>query len=113
MRCEAPVHQLGKVRSLGQYRLVARIMGVLMKVTVNIDCTPEEARTFMGLPDVQPLQQTMMAEVEKRMMAEMERFSPEGLMQAWFTAVPQGADMVRSMFGGLFGGAQGSDDKSK
>jgi hypothetical protein len=84
-----------------------------MKVTVNIDCTPEEARTFMGLPDVQPLQQAMMAEVEKRMMAEMERFSPESLMQAWFTAVPQGADMMRSMFGGLFGGGQGGDDKPK
>ncbi len=84
-----------------------------MKVTVNVDCTPEEARAFMGLPDVQPLQQTMMAEVEKRMMAEMERFSPEGLMQSWFTAVPQGADMVRSMMGGLFGGSQTSDDKTK
>ena len=23
-----------------------------MKVHVEIDCTPEEARTFMGLPDV-------------------------------------------------------------
>lgn len=84
-----------------------------MKVTINIDCTPEEARTFMGLPDVQPLQQTMMAEVEKRMMAEMERFSPEGLMQSWFTAVPQGADMMRSMMGGLFGAAAGNGDQAK
>ena len=23
-----------------------------MKVNIEIDCTPEEARTFMGLPDV-------------------------------------------------------------
>ena len=23
-----------------------------MKVTINLECTPEEARTFMGLPDV-------------------------------------------------------------
>lgn len=26
-----------------------------MKVTVNVDCTPEEARTFLGLPDVSPI----------------------------------------------------------
>lgn len=84
-----------------------------MKVTINIDCTPEEARTFMGLPDVQPLQQTMMAEVERRMMAEMERFSPETLMKSWFTAMPQGADMVQNMFSGLFGAARGDGDKSK
>ncbi len=27
-----------------------------MKVTIEIDCTPIEARQFMGLPDVQPMQ---------------------------------------------------------
>lgn len=26
-----------------------------MKVTVNVDCTPEEARTFLGLPDLAPI----------------------------------------------------------
>ncbi|MEQ8410389.1 MAG: DUF6489 family protein [Erythrobacter sp.] len=25
-----------------------------MKINIEIDCTPEEARTFMGLPDVTP-----------------------------------------------------------
>jgi len=75
-----------------------------VKVTVNIDCTPEEARTFMGLPDVQPMQKAMLAEMEKRMMAEMERFSPEGLMKTWFSAGNQGADMVRDVIGGIFSG---------
>ncbi len=26
-----------------------------MNVTVNVDCTPQEARTFLGLPDVSPI----------------------------------------------------------
>jgi hypothetical protein len=26
-----------------------------MKVTVDVDCTPAEARTFLGLPDVTPI----------------------------------------------------------
>lgn len=26
-----------------------------MKFTVNVDCTPEEARAFMGLPDMKPV----------------------------------------------------------
>jgi len=26
-----------------------------MKVTVNVNCTPEEARTFLGLPDLAPI----------------------------------------------------------
>ena len=73
-----------------------------MKVTIEIDCTPLEARVFMGLPDVQPMQAAVLAEIEKRLMAEAENFSPEGLMHAWFSAMPQGADQVRDMLGGVF-----------
>ena len=38
-----------------------------MKVNIEIDCTPLEARQFMGLPDVQPMQNAM-----------MEKLQPEG-----------------------------------
>jgi Family of unknown function (DUF6489) len=31
-----------------------------MKVTVEVDCTPEEGRRFLGLPDVVPMQQAAM-----------------------------------------------------
>jgi len=51
-----------------------------MKVTVEIDSTPLELRQFLGFPDVQPMQQAVLAELEKRMMAQVEKFSPEGLI---------------------------------
>ena len=54
-----------------------------MKITVDVDCTPLEARQFMGLPDVEPMQKAAMAQIEKRMMAELDRFSPEALFKAW------------------------------
>ncbi len=38
-----------------------------MKVTIDIDCTPQEARAFMGLPDVAPLNDHIVAEMQKRM----------------------------------------------
>ena len=53
-----------------------------MKVTIKIDCTPLKARQFFGLPDVQPMQAALLAQMEKRLMAEAEKFTPEGLMQA-------------------------------
>ena len=84
-----------------------------MNVTINIDCTPQEARAFMGLPDVQPIQQTLLAEMAKRMMAEMDRFSPEGMMKMWFTALPQGADTLRDFIGGFMPGGRNADDKKK
>ena len=35
-----------------------------MKITVDVDCTPEEARRFLGLPDVAPMQEAMMAQMQ-------------------------------------------------
>jgi hypothetical protein len=70
-----------------------------MKVTVEIDCTPLEARQFFGLPDVQPMQQAIMAEMEKNIMKEAQRYTPDALMQSWFASIPQSADWFRDMFG--------------
>jgi hypothetical protein len=66
-----------------------------MKITVDIDCTPAEARQFMGLPDLEPLQKAAMAEIEKRMMAEFERYSPEALIKTWLT--PLNADWLQDL----------------
>jgi hypothetical protein len=38
-----------------------------MKFTVNVECSPEEARRFMGLPDVTPINEALVAEMGKRM----------------------------------------------
>ena len=57
-----------------------------MKVTVNVECTPEEARTFMGLPDVQPMQEALMSELQQRLSANLQALSPENMMQAWLPA---------------------------
>jgi hypothetical protein len=54
-----------------------------MKVTINVECPPEEARAFFGLPDVKPLQEAMMAEMQKRMEAGMSSMDMESLMKTW------------------------------
>ena len=42
-----------------------------MKVNVKINCTPEEARAFFGLPDLRPMQQRLMGEIEERLRARL------------------------------------------
>jgi hypothetical protein len=89
-----------------------------MKVTVEIDCTPAEARQFLGLPDVEPLQAAVMKEVERRTLAEMERFSPDGLLKSWLSVLPQNAERMQEMFTGLFArglgpGTTEGDDKPR
>ena len=54
-----------------------------MKVHVDIEMTPEEARATMGLPDIAPMQQKMMEEMESRMKAAFDTGDPEAMMRAW------------------------------
>jgi hypothetical protein len=72
-----------------------------MKVTIDIDCTPLEARQFFGLPDVEPMQRAVLAEMEKRTLAEMEKFSPDNLMQTWFSTGQQGADLFSKLIASM------------
>ena len=69
-----------------------------MKVNVEIDCTPLEARQFFGLPDVQPMQTAVMDKLQQQMMANIEKISPESLMQSWFTFDPKLAERFQDMF---------------
>ncbi len=87
-----------------------------MKIKFDIDCTPEEARAFLGLPDVGPMQETMMAKVQERLMASLSAMEPEALLKAWLPAGVQGLDQMQKAFWTQFAAAghQGppKDDKS-
>jgi len=54
-----------------------------MKMTIEVDCTPEEARRFMGLPDVSALNEALVKEMQSRMTANMTALSPDELMKNW------------------------------
>ena len=69
-----------------------------MKVNVEIDCTPQEARIFFGLPDVQPMQTAVMDKLQQQMTANLDKVSPEALIQSWFTFDPKLAERFGEMF---------------
>lgn len=73
-----------------------------MKVTVEIDCTPDEARQFFGLPDVKPMQAAIMAKVELQMTDAVDRFSPDALLRTWLSLVPPGAEGFRDIMERFF-----------
>ena len=68
-----------------------------MKVNVTIVCTPEEARDFMGLPDLKPMQERMMAEIETRLRTGVESMNPESLIKTWLPASMQGIEQVQQI----------------
>ncbi len=81
-----------------------------MKVNIEIDCTPEEARVFMGLPDLKPMQEAVMARLEQQMLDGLSAVSPDSLLKTWLGMMPMGSEPMREAFMGLmktgFGGTK-------
>jgi Family of unknown function (DUF6489) len=69
-----------------------------MKITIDIDCTPEEARAFLGLPDVAPLQAEVMKELQERMMKTLAGMDAEKLMKTWLAGGTQTFEQMRAFW---------------
>lgn len=65
---------------------------------MNVECTPEEARIFMGLPDVQPMQQALMQEIQDQMSSNLRLMNPETVMKSWLPTGFQNADQLQKLF---------------
>jgi len=66
-----------------------------MKVRVEMDLTPDEARRMMGLPDLTAMQGRLVEEFERRMMTAMEKSTPEEVMKQWFALGSQGFEQFQ------------------
>ena len=79
-----------------------------MKFHIEIDCTPHEARTFLGLPNLEPLQEAMVQRMQERMDETMSMMDPEALMRTWFTGGPAMEAFQRMVQAGMGAPAQSS-----
>jgi len=79
-----------------------------MKISLDIDCTPEELRGFFGLPEVKPMQQALLKEVEARMRANVQALDPETLLKTWLPAGLKGFEQLQEMFFNQMSGRPGT-----
>ena len=87
-----------------------------MKITIEIDCTPEEARSFMGLPDVSAANNVYV----ENLTAAMRGVSDPGQLQQYASALAPMGQVGLKLFqnfveGGMkmaAGGAGGSSKKT-
>ena len=82
-----------------------------MKVKVDIDCTPDEARAFLGLPDVKPLQDALLPDVVERLRATLKAMDPEAMLRNWLPATLKGFEQLQQMFFANMAGAGGNKKK--
>ncbi|MFL0355173.1 DUF6489 family protein [Erythrobacter sp. GH1-10] len=84
-----------------------------MKINIEIDCTPEEARNFMGLPDVSEANSIYVDNIAKA----MKGVSNPAQMQEFAQALAPMGQMGLKMFqnfveGGMRAGSTGKSGKS-
>lgn len=76
-----------------------------MKMTIDIECTPVEARTFLGLPDISGLNQHLVDQMRQRMDENMAALQPEELMKTWLAFGGQAQEHFRKLMTAAAGGA--------
>jgi len=78
-----------------------------MKVTVEIDCSPAEARAFFGLPDVTGLNDHLVGEMTKRVDANINMLQPEELLKNWMSFGGQAQEHFMRLMTAATSGGQG------
>ena len=76
-----------------------------MKFTANVDCTPEEARAFFGLPDVSEVNKVIMDGIKKRTEENLDSFTDptkfyEQMMKSGFGNMEAMQKMFAAMMAG-------------
>ena len=77
-----------------------------MKMTIEVDCTPEEARRFLGLPDVSGLNDHLVSEMSKRIDANIAMLNPEDFMKNWMNFGAGAQEQFRKMMEQGLGGTK-------
>ncbi|URW75279.1 DUF6489 family protein [Sphingomonas donggukensis] len=71
-----------------------------MKINVEVDCTPEEARRAVGLPDLTPLHDKYVSMMMETMQGGVPPEMLETMMRSWAPMGEAGMAMWRKLFEG-------------
>lgn len=69
-----------------------------MKINVEFDCTPEEARRVVGLPDLTPLHDKYIATMSNAMDGKVAPEMLEQMMKSWGSMGDASFSMFRKLF---------------
>jgi Family of unknown function (DUF6489) len=79
-----------------------------MLMRIEVECSPIEARQFMGLPDVTSLNEHIVEELKKRMDSNMAMMAPDALMKTW---MQMGLQTQEAFMGMMTAGTRGAAGK--
>lgn len=76
-----------------------------MKMKVEVECTPAEARAFLGLPDVTSLNERLVDEMKQRVDQNIAMLQPEELMKSWMAFGGQATEQFRKLMSAAAAGS--------
>lgn len=74
-----------------------------MKINVEVDCTPEEARRFMGLPDLTPVHDAYVSQLVETVKNGVSTDAMETMMKSWGPMSDAGFKMWQQVIEGMTG----------
>lgn len=69
-----------------------------MNIKLDIDATPQELRTFFGLPDLEPFHREMIDHMRDKMLSGVDGYDPLTLMNAFLPQGMQGIEAMQKLF---------------
>jgi hypothetical protein len=81
-----------------------------MKIQIEVDCTPEEARAFLGLPDLRVLQRRVLDELERKTVEALAQSDPKALLDQWVPLGKKGMEQWQSLLGEMLRRAAGTPE---
>ena len=90
-----------------------------MKVTIDIDCTPQEARAFLGLPNVEPMQDHLIQQLQNQLSKYLAGTDAEAMLKTWLPESIKGFNQLQEQFwrqfmmSGMGAGGSKPDDNKK
>lgn len=83
-----------------------------MRLTIDIDCTPEEARAFFGMPNVAPLNDMVVTEMTRRAKDNLDTLAdPERFMAQMMSMGGKGLEQFQSLMGAAMAAGMGTGKK--
>jgi hypothetical protein len=80
-----------------------------MKLTINVDCTPAEARAFFGLPDVSGINELVVDGLTKRTEENLEALTdPQKFFEAALSGGTSNMEAMQKMFAAMMAGGAGA-----
>ena len=78
-----------------------------MKFNIEVECTPDEARRFLGLPEVAGMQERLIEDMEVQLKETIRTMDGKAMLEQWLPVGIKGVEQFQSFWTQLAAAAAG------